>query len=61
MYNWTKEGLIKKHPSWFKEDIDYDIDDDEKVVTVGAGRDLIQEANHNQSVEILKKSNLKKN
>jgi hypothetical protein len=55
MYNWTEERLIKKHPSWFKEDIDYDIDDDdEKVVTVGAGRDLIQEANHNQSVEILR-------
>jgi hypothetical protein len=49
MYNWTKEELIKKHPSWFKEDID-----DEKVVTVEAGKDLIQEANHHQSVELLR-------
>lgn len=58
MYNWEKEALIKKYPSWFKEDINNDIDigieDDEKVVTVGVGRGLIQEANHHQSLELLK-------
>jgi hypothetical protein len=53
-YNWKEEELTKLYPDWFadKEDDSF-VDEDEAVLTLGMARGLLQEANYQQSVEIL--------
>ena len=54
MFNYKEEELTEKYPDWFLDKEDEDIlDEDEKVLTVGLGRGLLQESNYHQSVEIL--------
>lgn len=54
MFNYKQEELEEKYPDWFAEKEDEAvIDDDDKVLTVGLGRGLLQESNYHQSVEIL--------
>lgn len=54
MYNWKEEELTKKYPNWFIENNEEDfIDEDDKVLTVGLGRGLLQDSNYHQSVELL--------
>ena len=54
MFNYKEEELTEKYPNWFLDKEDEDVlDEDEKVLTVGLGRGLLQESNYHQSVEIL--------
>jgi uncharacterized hydantoinase/oxoprolinase family protein len=54
MFNWKEEELSKKYPDWFLEKNEVsEIDEDDKVLTVGLGRGLIQESIYHQSAEIL--------
>jgi hypothetical protein len=44
----------KKYPDWFSDkNEESEIDDDDKVLTVGLSRGLIQESIYQQSAEIL--------
>ena len=62
MFNWKEEDLTEKYPDWFVEnDTSEWIDEDEKVLTYGLARDLINETNYNQSVEFLNSLNEIKN
>jgi hypothetical protein len=54
MFNWKEEELSKKYPDWFLDkNEESEIDEDDKVLTVGLGRGLIQESIYHQSAEIL--------
>ena len=54
MFNWKEEELSKKYPDWFSDKNEESvIDDDDKVLTVGLSRGLIQESIYQQSAEIL--------
>jgi len=52
-FNWKKEELSKRYPNWFAEIDNSFADEDENVLTLGIAKDLIKEANYQQSVEIL--------
>ena len=62
MFKWKEEYLTEKYPDWFVEsDTSEWVDEDEKVLTYGLARDLINETSYNQSVEFLTSLNEIKN
>lgn len=54
MFNYKEEYLKGKYPDWFLDkDNEVELDDDDKVLTIGHGRGLLQKSNYHQSVELL--------
>lgn len=54
MFNWKEEELSKKYPDWFLDKkIEYEIDEDSKVLTVGSARGLLDENNYQIVNQIL--------
>ncbi|MBU6460801.1 MAG: hypothetical protein KGQ58_08000 [Proteobacteria bacterium] len=53
MFDYEEEELKEKYPDWFLDKEEVVIDEDDKVLTVGLGRGLLQEINYHQSVELL--------
>jgi hypothetical protein len=53
-FNYKQEELTEKYPDWFaeKEEESF-VDEDERVLTLGLAKSMLNEANYNQSVEIL--------
>ena len=53
-YEREKENLKKQYPEWFEEKPEEEvINEDEEPLKLGLAKELIQESNHHQSVEIL--------
>jgi hypothetical protein len=53
-FNWKEEQLEERYPDWFADkDDDSFIDEDDATLTLGLAKGILQEANYQQSVEIL--------